>query len=1278
MSSVRLKHRLPANEGDFERLCLALLKQHWNRPLLELYARRGEKQFGVDIIDLGDAELLHAGQCKLHESWKALTPAEIEAEVRKAREFRPPLGLYAILTTAKASRAAHDTVLQINRKHQKLGLFQVELMTWEKIERLLDEYTEVRDQVYATLNGRMAAELSAKLSGIQQDVHSISVEVAHDSFDVQIDEAKNYLERFEYQIARLLLDRLRQRHWDRLSSRQRFRVLSNLASAHLGERKYPEAAKLFLEAKEFQPEDERALCNEARAYGLLGETERAFKVAIEVCKRFPLSASAFAIWITAAPASFATEALKRDVPAALADDAEVCTALAERALRERSFDLAYRSAQTATSRNSERAYAWLLLGQAALNSEIFKYAGDFEALSLASSKERLRESIQFFSKAIDLSQAQRQSELEATALLDRGHAYEILQEFQLSDNDVERAINLMPNSVVALREHGRILLRRRQLENAIEVLKRAHSLERREDVQFLLAVALRETGQRSCASEAVDLLADIGRRPGPQAPGFREQAIEFALREFASDERWQPACLMLDEIPPGSVSETAMSSFQARLELQKGHREAASHLADAALASIKVETSKVGIRIVATLLGNMGRHAEALPLWERLAPLNYAGQDTRRLLDCASRLDRHEIILKVCKALREAGVDDPDLVQGEISILEKYDPEEAVRILQRYLDAHPDDRQMRLLLSYLGLRLEKDELIASDPSLLPAAKEVPPQNWQLMVAVMQRGGYVQEALSFAYKLLRNNFSNPAAHKAYLACLSPLALTRPNIPAPESVSTGTAVCYEEEGTNQQQWIVIEDESEPDRKLHEIAQGEALAKELNGKGVGDTFALSQDRRALIKSILSKYVYRYQECLTTWELNFPEIPMVNLIRVFKNPASPGPEQFDLSGIFKRLDQLEERSKVIEEIYAVQPLPLHVFGNAFGKDAFRAVYMLAAKPHLHINCCVGSVEECTEALESFRNAGELVLELTAIATLSLLKAEDLLTRLTAAPIISQGTMFALGGLVREEASNDSEEGYLGKYEGRYALVKRSDEDRLKAKERLSQLVGMLRQSCRVLPAQSLASVRPEPRKVLIEAFGQYGAESIALASNPGRVLWSDDRLLRGTARGEFGVRSVWTQVALEAVVSAGMCDADVYFEASAKLLGWGYYFTRVNLQTLIKAGSLADWNPAHWPLGQALNSFALETVELPDLVKLASGLMRCVYTEVPLPERRQAIVVVLLERLGGRRDGLSGLVALKKVLPIAFGLNAIGAGEAMNVIEAWLASRQYGGCSF
>jgi hypothetical protein len=103
---------IPTDDEDFEDLCLDLLRQYWGLPSLERYGTKGQKQDGVDILDLGGNTPLHAAQRKLKEYNKSLTPADIEEEVTKALRFTPPIGKYAILTTAKVSRYAQDKILE--------------------------------------------------------------------------------------------------------------------------------------------------------------------------------------------------------------------------------------------------------------------------------------------------------------------------------------------------------------------------------------------------------------------------------------------------------------------------------------------------------------------------------------------------------------------------------------------------------------------------------------------------------------------------------------------------------------------------------------------------------------------------------------------------------------------------------------------------------------------------------------------------------------------------------------------------------------------------------------------------------------------------------------------------------------------------------------------------------------------------------------------------------------------------------------------------------------
>lgn len=108
--SFRYPH--PDNEKSFEKFCLKLLKRHWNNPHLELLGLRGEKQFGIDIIDLSASTPFRAAQCKHHEPHMTIPPAEIEEEVAKALTFETSLSLehYAILTSGKATRHAQNKI----------------------------------------------------------------------------------------------------------------------------------------------------------------------------------------------------------------------------------------------------------------------------------------------------------------------------------------------------------------------------------------------------------------------------------------------------------------------------------------------------------------------------------------------------------------------------------------------------------------------------------------------------------------------------------------------------------------------------------------------------------------------------------------------------------------------------------------------------------------------------------------------------------------------------------------------------------------------------------------------------------------------------------------------------------------------------------------------------------------------------------------------------------------------------------------------------------------
>ncbi len=170
MPPTRLTYPPPANEQDFEELCLQLLRVHCNRRQLELYAHRGESQAGVDIFDPSGQRPTIAAQCKLHSVSKGLRPSELRAEVLKARSFSPALDFYIILTSAKRTAAAQQAIISLNMEQRAQGLFTVELMTWERIEHLLQEYAHVASGFYKTLASESVGRIEQDLASIRESM----------------------------------------------------------------------------------------------------------------------------------------------------------------------------------------------------------------------------------------------------------------------------------------------------------------------------------------------------------------------------------------------------------------------------------------------------------------------------------------------------------------------------------------------------------------------------------------------------------------------------------------------------------------------------------------------------------------------------------------------------------------------------------------------------------------------------------------------------------------------------------------------------------------------------------------------------------------------------------------------------------------------------------------------------------------------------------------------------------------------------------------------------
>lgn len=1254
---MKFRLQIPDNDIDFEELCCRLLRRHWNRPHLQRFAHRGERQDGIDIFDPTNTEPVHAAQCKLHDYGKTIPPKEIDDEVEKAKKYRPALGHYAILTTARKSRQADRKVTAINESHRQHGIFTVEVLTWDEIEDLLDEHPEVRDPIYGAIAYAHVQGIHGRLTAIMQQVATFT-EAAVDHIDVELDAIKGDLESHKLELAWELSERLARRQGDRLSERQRWRLATLQGSIRLQQGRFEEAGTLLTKAKQHQPTEEKALLNEAIGYELLNDTNKAHQLAVELRRAFPGNKDAVALWVRTADTKVTSDELEKEAGGFTATSTNVALALAICLLNRSNADGAERYARLATELDAEFPQCWLLLGQS-LHVRGFRTDGAKKKIDL------LAEAVKAYQVAANLARLHGIKHLEADAVLNRAVARGLLGDPSAGE-DFLAAKNLSPREAQVARQYGAYLLLQGNFDRAIEEVRLSLQFQNGGEAKTLLASALWDRNQQGDREEAMQLCREL---LDDESPARAVEALEVLVAGLAEAGREGEIAPLIDGFPPDRLSAVARNAIMAMSRLKLGDKSGAEEFARQGLRIIADTTGADDIEKLARSLNRLGLYAASLPLLERIADRSRFDESTRMLLDCANRLGKHQLVIEVCRSLREAGVKDRRLLDNEIDILQLYDRSAAISVLLQHLSSNPEDRLARLRLSGLAIRGERYDLVTADPEQMPPVEEAIPNNvGRLVIGVLAHFGKWLPALRYAYDLLRLNFGDADAHSIYCSVVLSHDRDGQPIETSETVQDGMAVAYQESGEEREHWIIVENDR-PQAELNEYPTAHPRAKRMLGLNVGDTFDLSspglQTRRARVIKIVSKYVFRFQDSMEQYQARFPDRSDLQRITF---ASEDGPEgQLDIAPILASLDKRREHVGHVKAIYANRPMPLHCVAEATGRDLFETMSHLTTNSEEGVRwCCIGSLEERQAAIAVTCSCKSFVLDLTAFFAIWRLKLADTLKCWSSRQfIVTQSTFDNLRDLVQKEAKPGTRRHMSAADRGRYIVHEVSDEQRAEYVRSMQDLLDLVRDRCQVVAATETAALDAGLRKQLVELIGRTGLESLIVAARPDHLLWTDDLAAALVGGSELGSdRRSWTQVVLQVAADDGVIKRSEFDQQSARLIGLGYSFTWCNPAIVEQAGIIAKWNCEIWPLPQVLAQFALPTVYPQQKVDLAAGAIVVAFNAMDSPFGREVFVRAILNRLASHRLAQH----LAERVPLAFGLDVLGTQQALGIIHDWV----------
>ncbi len=310
------------------------------------------------------------------------------------------------------------------------------------------------------------------------------------------------------------------------------------------------------------------------------------------------------------------------------------------------------------------------------------------------------------------------------------------------------------------------------------------------------------------------------------------------------------------------------------------------------------------------------------------------------------------------------------------------------------------------------------------------------------------------------------------------------------------------------------------------------------------------------------------------------------------------------------------------------------------------------------------------TSSLLLLRERPLLLIDLTAIATIQILRLEWLFTTKLFRFAVTQGTWEELHDTLLDDDHRSGKRAIM-RYENDQYLWEEQNADALEQIRLENEaFLESFKENVDVLPAIELAAVAPEERDQIKACFGAYGAETMAVAGKEQTVLWTDDSTLGILAASTFGARRTWTQIVLLAFVEAGVLSRDDYNKAVARLIGCNFRLTFFDAACMLEACRLSEFRGARFPLKQMVEVFREVVMPNGMLIRLFLEFFVALQQEPLLFQKKSLIIRAFLDALWANPAAHDLVRALRPMSSRLFGLNVVAEAEFNAAFDEWLRS--------
>jgi len=1009
------------------------------------------------------------------------------------------------------------------------------------------------------------------------------------------------------------------------------------------------------------------LCNAALGYLLLQELEHAEAYAREALEKNPVSERGYAILIQATSNDKELEEVVSLVPTHLRSSPEIANAIAHLAMKRNNLPEAEEWMSIAVKNDTKNlpelkgAYATLMLQNATGNQSVA-----YSPQTFPGAEEKIKTAIQLLTDAWEKVRDTEVRKYRVWWIYNRSLAKRLLGDIKGASEDVKIALEISPSDPLLLKHYAMVTIENGHNKNAIETLKQVTANDLISDAWLLLAETLRNEKK---FDESIQVLESFLKNSPPL--NLLKEAKRLLVLCYLDFQRLGEAKEIISDLLTIDSSDISTLVVEARYLQRKESEDAAVSLLRNAKRFISESTSFRDVLNLANEFYFLEQFEESAELYERIADKTSHGSLTRRLLNSYYRSGRFDRALEICATLRQKYGPLKFVSEIEIAIYTEIgDLPKASEVCQEYLKEFPEDFNMKLRKAEIDLRLrnfaELDEFLNYKIDINSLSFEA---GLQLTFLHLERGN-TKKSIEIMYEIRRKYFNNADAHLKYFGLFLGWEEDIKDLLNIDKVTVDTAVCIEDE-LGRKNWFIIEDRDDADIKRNEITLDHPTAQLLLGKTVGADLTVKNEittEKIKIIEIKSKYLYALHEVRDRFSKMFPKTPGLWSIRLDYSKKEEGKMPGGFEIVFEQISTQHEKILQIEELYLQGNLTIGAIANLSGTNLLEVWAGLMNKPDVGIKCCLGTVEERNRALFLLNEKKpQLIVDFISLMTIHGIGAAEYVTDAYGKLGIAQSTIDHLQEILFERRGIQSR-GFMviGKEGEKFVREEITVEDIEKSIIYLEGVLQWATDNCETIPCRAALQLNANHKYELDKLFGKPFLDTILIATEKGRILYSEDERLRSFAKSEFGVEGIWTQILLMDCQTKDIIDKSSYEGFIVKLACSNYKHTSINAGVLIEAARQSKWGPVP-PFSTVLKMINGNNSNLTSALNVSTNFLYELWHQLIVPEQRAYLILKLLNELTLGRKRKIVVEQLKLHIKRRFILLPIAEEEILSLLRIW-----------